>query len=128
MIFGIGIDLVKIKRIEKAVTRWHEHFVDRVFTKKEQEYSYRQSNPYQHFAARLAAKEAILKAIGTGWSGGIKWTDVEIINSEKGKPEVIAHGKVKDMIDLYGIKEIMISLSHDTEYAIAQAVLTGEKS
>lgn len=127
MIFGIGIDLVKISRIERAVTRWHEHFVDRVFTKKEQEYSYRQSNPYQHLAVRLAAKEAILKAIGTGWSGGIKWTDIEIINNEKGSPVAVVSGRVKDLTELQGVKEILISLSHDTEYAIAQAVLTKEK-
>ncbi|MBI5181987.1 MAG: holo-ACP synthase [Nitrospirae bacterium] len=127
MIFGIGIDLVKIERIKRAVEKWHDHFVGRVFTKKEQEYSFRQSNPYQHLSVRLAAKEAILKAIGTGWSGGIKWTDIEIINNEKGSPVAVVSGRVKDLIELQGVKEILISLSHDTEYAIAQAVLTGEK-
>lgn len=127
MIFGIGIDLVKIDRIKRAVEKWHEHFVDRVFTKKEQEYSFRQSSPYQHLSVRLAAKEAILKAIGTGWSGGIKWTDIEITNDGQGRPIAAVYGKVRDLMELNGVKEIMISLSHDTEYAIAQAILIGEK-
>ncbi len=124
MIIGMGIDLVKIDRIEKA-GKEHTAFMERVFTRQEREYCSRQRHPAQHFAARFAAKEAVLKAFGTGWSAGIKWTDIEVLHGDGGGPIVNISGRVKDLADLKGVKQILISYSHDDGYAVAQAILVG---
>jgi holo-[acyl-carrier protein] synthase len=124
MIIGIGVDLVKINRIEKA-GKGHPGFLERVFTRREQEYCSRQKFPAQHFAARFASKEAVLKAFGTGLSAGMKWTDVEVLHGEGGGPIVNISGAAKDLADLKGVKQIMLTYSHDGEYAVAYAVLIG---
>ncbi len=124
MIIGIGIDLVKIDRIDKAVKN-HPGFLERVFTEREREYCVRQKFAAQHFAGRFAAKEAVLKAIGTGWSAGVKWTDMEVLHGEGGGPIVNISGRVKDLMDLRGVKQIFLSYSHDEGYAVAQVVLVG---
>lgn len=124
MIIGIGVDLVKISRIEKAAKE-HSSFMERVFTDRERDYCRRQRFPDQHFAARFAAKEAVLKAFGTGWSMGIRWTDIEILHGDGGGPIVNIFGRVKDLADLKGVKQILISYSHDEGYAVAQVILVG---
>jgi holo-[acyl-carrier protein] synthase len=124
MIIGIGVDLVKIRRIEKAGSG-HPGFLERVFTKRERDYCERQKFPAQHYAARFASKEAILKAYGTGLSAGMKWTDIEVLHGEGGGPIVNLSGAAKDLADLKGVKQIMLSYSHDEGYAVAQAVLIG---
>jgi len=124
MIIGIGIDLVKIDRIEKAGT--HEGFLERLFTDRERDYCSRQKFPAQHYAARFAAKEALLKAIGTGWSAGIKWTDMEVLHGEGGGPIVNLTGRVKDLVDLKGAKQVFLSYSHDEGFAVAQVILDGK--
>jgi holo-[acyl-carrier protein] synthase len=124
MIVGIGVDLVKIDRIDKAGKN-HGGFLERLFTDREREYCSRQKFPAQHYAARFAAKEAVLKAIGTGWSAGIKWTDMEVLHGEGGGPIVNLTGRVKDLIDLKGVKQVFLSYSHDGGYAVAHVVLEG---
>jgi holo-[acyl-carrier protein] synthase len=124
MIIGIGVDLVKIDRINKAGKN-HSGFLERVFTPREREYCSKQKNPGQHYAARFAAKEAVLKAIGTGWSAGVKWTDMEVLHGEGGGPIVNISGRVKDLMDLKGVRQILLSYSHDGDYAVAQVVLAG---
>ena len=124
MIVGIGIDLVKIGRIEKAANG-HPGFLERVFTAKEREYCDRQKYPAQHYAARFASKEAVLKAFGTGSTAGMKWTDIEVLHGEGGGPIVNISGAAKDLADLKGVKQVMLSYSHDEGYAVAQAVLVG---
>jgi len=124
MIVGIGVDLVKIDRIDKAGKN-HEGFLERLFTGREREYCSRQKFPAQHYAARFAAKEAVLKAIGTGWSAGIKWTDMEVLHGEGGGPILNLSGRVKDLMDLKGVKQALLSYSHDEGYAVAQVVLVG---
>ena len=124
MIVGIGVDLVKIDRIDKAGKN-HEGFLERLFTGREREYCSRQKFPAQHYAARFAAKEAVLKAIGTGWSAGIKWTDMEVLHGEGGGPILNLSGRVKDLLDLKGVKQALLSYSHDEGYAVAQVVLVG---
>jgi holo-[acyl-carrier protein] synthase len=123
MIVGIGIDLVKISRIDKAGN--HGGFLERVFTEREREYCSKQKFSAQHYAGRFAAKEALLKAIGTGWSAGVKWTDMEVLHGEGGGPIVNVSGRVKDLMDLKGVKQIFLSYSHDEGYAVAQVVLVG---
>jgi holo-[acyl-carrier protein] synthase len=124
MVVGIGVDLVKIDRIDKAGKN-HSGFLERVFTVAEREYCSRQKFPAQHYAARFAAKEAVLKAIGTGWSAGVKWTDMEVLHGEGGGPIVNFAGRVKDLMDLKGVRQILLSYSHDGDYAVAQVVLAG---
>ena len=124
MIIGIGVDLVKIDRINKAGKN-HSGFLERLFTEREREYCSKQKFPAQHYAARFAAKEAVLKAIGTGWSAGVKWTDMEVLHGEGGGPIVNISGRVKDFMDLKGVKQILLSYSHDEGYAVAQVVLVG---
>ncbi len=129
MIIGIGVDLVKIDRLDRAGKN-HQGFLERVFTDHEREYCSRQKYPAQHYAGRFAAKEALLKAIGTGWSAGVKWTDMEVLHGDGGGPIVHVSGRVKDLMDLKGVKQIFLSYSHDEGYAVAQVVLvgTGESS
>ena len=123
MIYGIGVDLVKIRRIEEAVKRWDRRFLDRIFTPIEQEYSYRQKQPFLHLAGRFAVKEAVLKALGTGLRSGIRWVEIEVVNQPSGKPEVRVSGKVKELFKHHQVKEIHVSISHDTDYSVGQAVL-----
>ncbi|HLE41663.1 MAG TPA: holo-ACP synthase [Nitrospirota bacterium] len=125
MIIGIGIDLVKISRIDKA-GKHNAAFLERVFTEKEREYCSRQKFSAQHYAGRFAAKEAVLKAIGTGLSAGMKWTDIEVLHGEGGGPIVNISGRVKDLLDLKGVKQVMLTYSHDEGYAVAQVVLVGD--
>ena len=120
MLEGMGIDLVEVGRIKKALNRWGERFLNRVFTPEERNYCKSKAFPEQSLAARFAAKEAVLKAIGTGLSGGIRWTDVKIVNDKKGKPEVRLGKKITQRI---GNKKILLSISHTKKIAIAQAIL-----
>ena len=121
MMESVGIDLVDVARIQKAVERRGERFLKRIFTERERAYCRTKRNEYGSLAARFAAKEAVFKAIGTGWRTGVKWTDVEVINDGLGKPEVILYGKVKEIV---GTRNVAISLTHTREYAQAVAVLS----
>jgi len=120
MLDGLGIDLVEVGRIKRAHNRWGERFLRRVFTASERAYSMRKAHPEQSLAARFAAKEAVLKAIGTGLSGGIRWTDVEVVNDRSGKPGVRLGERITRRI---GDRRVLLTISHTKELAIAQAVL-----
>ena len=124
MFIGLGVDLIEVGRIKKALDRWGERFVKRVFTVEEKRHSMRKAFPEQSFAARFAAKEAVLKALGTGLSGGIGWTEVEIVNNRNGKPEVKLGKKITERT---GEKKVLISLSHTKEFAVAFAVSMEEE-
>ncbi len=123
MIAGIGIDIVGIERIEKLVREHGERFLGRVFTDEEKSYCRSRPQPGQHFAGRFAAKEAVLKALGTGWAEGVSWKQVEVANAEGGRPEVTLTGKAKERIQKMGVTGIHVSISHADGYAVAQAVL-----
>lgn len=123
---GIGIDIVEVNRIEQ-MAREHEGFLTRVYTKHEITYCTKKKNQYQHFAARFAAKESVLKALGVGWGRDIKWTDVEVVNDSLGKPRINAYGGVKKLMEQKGISEILVSLSHVSHYAVASAQLVKGK-
>ncbi|PKN73996.1 MAG: ACP synthase [Candidatus Cloacimonetes bacterium HGW-Cloacimonetes-3] len=124
MIIGIGTDIIAISRIKKAIEA-NERFVDKIFTPQEISYCTGRANPSQSFAARFAAKEAVMKALGTGWDGIINWVDIEVMPDDKGCPKLILHGAAKQMMVNNNIKEVHISLSHEKDYAIAFAVLEG---
>jgi holo-[acyl-carrier protein] synthase len=117
-----GIDLVDFPRIEDMIKRHEERFISRIFTTAEQTYADSNKNRIEKYAGRFAAKEAILKLIGTGWRGKIAWTDIEIRNSSSGQPQVILYGEVKIIAEKLGITQISISITHTANFAIASAV------
>lgn len=117
-----GIDLVDCPRIEQMVQRHGERFLRRVFTDAERAYAKANKNEIEKLAGRFAAKEAILKLMGTGWRGKIAWTDIEIINSAVGQPEVTLSGEVRNIADRLGIKHVSVSITHTANFAIASAV------
>jgi holo-[acyl-carrier protein] synthase len=117
-----GIDLVDFPRIEDMIKRHEERFIDRVFTSAEQAYADSNKNSIEKYAGRFAAKEAILKLIGTGWRGKIAWTDIEIRNSSSGQPQVTLYGEVKIIAEKLGITQISISITHTANFAIASVV------
>lgn len=120
MVDSLGIDMVEVKRIKILMEKWGDRFLHRVFTPWEIAYCKSKNAPEQSFAARFAAKEAILKAIGTGLSQGIRWTSMEVVNDKNGSPSVKLGKRIRDKI---GDKKILISMSHTKEYAVAQAIL-----
>ncbi len=120
LIVGTGIDLIQVARIKKAAKRWNDKFLSRIYTPREISYCRGKREKYVHFAARFAAKEAVRKALGEGMS----WKEVEITNGCLGKPEVKLTGQAGKIGRSQGAKEIFLSLSHDHDYAIAQAVVT----
>ena len=117
-----GIDLVDCPRIEAMVERHGKRFIERVFTASEQAYAEANKNGIEKLAGRFAAKEAILKLMGTGWRGKIAWTDVEVINNSSGQPEVTLSGEVEKIAGKIGIKHISVSITHTANFAIASAV------
>lgn len=121
-IIAHGIDLVDCPRIEDMVKRHGQRFIDRVFTAAEQKYAQANRNQIEKLAARFAAKEAVLKLLGTGWRGKIAWTEIEIVNNSAGQPEVALAGEVKKIADELGIKHISVSITHTANFAIASAV------
>lgn len=125
MVESVGIDLAEIKRIEKAIDRYGDRFLGRVFTPWEIQYCLSKINPASSFAGRFAVKEAVFKAIGTGFAEGVKWTSVEVVNDRRGQPTVrLGRGIVNHI----GRKKVVISLSHTREYAVASAVLISDGS
>ncbi len=124
MIVGIGIDVVEIERIRQLAER-HQSFLKRTFALCELDHCQGKKNPFPHLAARFAAKEAVFKALGTGWSLGLAWTDVAVENSLAGKPAVRLSGAARRLADKIGAKKIHLSLTHTGAYAGAQVVMEG---
>lgn len=123
MIFGIGTDIIEINRIEKAIGR-SQSFCDKIFTQKEQAYcNARNHARFESYAARYAAKEALFKALGTGYRYGFAFSEIEVLNDDLGKPEIEVHGKVSKFLRENHISQIHLSLSHAKENAVAYVVL-----
>ncbi len=122
MIIGIGIDIVSIHRLQTALKGTHR-MEQKVFTPEEIRFCTSRKNQYQHFGGRFSAKEAALKALGTGWSEGIRWKDVEITNGEKGKPILTFHAKAKEVFEKLGAQTTWLSITHSPEHAVAVVVL-----
>lgn len=122
-IFGVGVDMVEIRRIAELRHRHGDRFYDLLFQPAEKEYCLARANPDECFAARFAAKEAVMKAFGTGWAEGVAFTGIEVVRSGNGKPEIRLHGSTADKARELGIGKIHLSLSHSRESAIAQAVV-----
>jgi holo-[acyl-carrier protein] synthase len=124
-VVGIGTDIVECARIEDMIAKHDDTFIKKVFTSGEITYCGPRKSAVQHYSGRWAAKEAILKAIGTGWSKGIKWTDIEVINQMGGKPFVKLNGKAVEVCAERGIEEILITISHCNLFATAFATAMG---
>ena len=124
-VLGIGTDIVECLRIAQMIERHGELFVTRVYTDHEISYCAARKAATQHYAGRWAAKEAVLKALGTGWRRGISWRDVEIRNRPDGGPVVALRGGARDVIEERGIHEVLISISHCRSHATAYAMALG---
>jgi holo-[acyl-carrier protein] synthase len=123
MIYGIGVDLVKIPRKQAAMETWGERFQKKIFTENEQAHCLSKPHPIRYWAMRFAAKEAFSKALGLGMRQGVYWKDIEVTSNFFGKPELIIHGHAREICDQAGIKNIFLTLSDEAEMAIAVVVL-----
>lgn len=123
MIYGIGVDIVKIVRIKGALERFGLRFQEKVFTPAENAYCSQMSKAHLHFALRFAAKEAFAKAIGLGMREGVNWKDIEVVNMESGKPTLNLYGPCATLRERLGIRNTFVSLSHEEEYGVAMVVL-----
>lgn len=121
-VLGIGTDIVECSRIGKMIARHGELFLTRVYTSYEIEYCNARKAALQHFSGRWAAKEAILKALGRGWTSGMSWTDLEIRNDADGQPKVRVGGGARDLCEKLNVGDILISISHCHTYATAYAM------
>jgi len=123
---GIGVDLAQIRRLRRVVERWDDRFLRRVFTEDEIAYCRRRRDPIPHLAARFAAKEATLKALGTGLRMGIKWQELEVRRERGQAPVMVLSGRCLALAQAKGAGSVLLSLTHDGDYAMAQAMLIGD--
>jgi len=124
-VLGIGTDITEVLRIAQMIERHGDLFINRVYTPHEIEYCQSRKASTQHFAGRWAAKEAVLKALGTGWAKGIGWRDIEIHNERGGKPVVKLRGAVREIVEQLGIAQMLVSISHCRSHATAYALALG---
>jgi holo-[acyl-carrier protein] synthase len=123
MIVGTGIDIAEVPRIREAIARHGQRFLNRVFTEGEIQYCESKANRVERYAARFAAKEAGMKAIGTGWNHGVRWRDIEVARKPGGRPTLLLHGKAAEFAARLGATNIALSLTHTAEQAMAQVIL-----
>ncbi len=121
MVLGIGIDIIEIERIKESVEKFGNRFLNKIFTEVELQYSLSKKNKYQHLAARFAAKEAIAKALATGWSKGFRWKDIEIFNEKSGMPNVKLKGNLAEFLGKD--KALKITMSHSNHYVTCFAII-----
>jgi holo-[acyl-carrier protein] synthase len=127
-ILGLGTDIVECLRIAQMIERHGELFISRVYTDHEIEYCAARKAATQHYAGRWAAKEAVLKALGTGWQRGISWRDIEIRNDRNGAPSVVLRGGAREVFEQAGIARVHVSISHCRCHAVAYAIAEGDGS
>lgn len=126
MILGIGTDIIRVERITKVIAN-NERFIHKVFTSHEIAYCSSKASPALSYAVRFAAKEAVMKALTTGWDGVVNWQDIEVSNDDGGCPRLNFYGATKDLIELRKVVKAHLSLSHEKEFAIAFVILEGEE-
>ena len=125
MIVGLGIDIAEIDRVEAAIQRHGQAFLKRIFTPAEIAYCERHRNRFERFAGRFAAKEAAMKALGTGWRRGIRWVDIEVVRQPSGKPTLELRGKAREFADRLEVKRILLTITHGGNTALAQVIFEG---
>src|SRR5215472_18758448 len=126
MIVGTGIDIAEVDRIAASIDRFGRRFLERVFTAEEIRYCESKANKAERYAGRFAAKEAAMKAIGTGWNRGVTWHDVEVRRSPGQRPTMAFHGRAGDFFAALGAKRAHLSLTHTNDFAMAQVILESE--
>ena len=122
MIIGLGVDIAEIDRIEAAIKRHGEAFLRRVFTRSEIDYCERHRNRYERYAGRFAVKEATMKALGTGWSRGVRWVDIEVTRLPTGRPTLSFHGATREHAERLGVRNVNLSITHSGNTAFAQVI------
>jgi holo-[acyl-carrier protein] synthase len=122
VIIGMGVDLAEVERIRGAIERYGEPFLRRVYTVAEREYCERFKNKYERFAGRFAAKEAAMKALGTGWRRGVRWVDFEVVREKGGRPTIRLDGEARKIAEELGVKRIALSITHTEAQALAQVI------
>jgi len=122
LIVGLGLDIAQIDRIEAAITRHGAPFLDRLFTPDEIAYCERFKNRYERYAGRFAVKEAAMKALGTGWSRGVRWRDIEVTREPSGKPALRLQGAAREFADRMGVKHMSVTITHSGNLALAQVI------
>src|SRR5215510_12370766 len=123
MIVGTGVDLAEVDRIRASIERYGARFVNRIYTAREVAYVERKANKFERYAARFAAKEAGMKAIGTGWRRGVTWQDFEVANLPSGKPTLKLHGAAARIAEKMGVRNIALSITHTAELGMAHVIL-----
>src|SRR5213080_1997364 len=123
MIVGTGIDISEVPRIAESIAKFGDRFLHRIFTEEERRYCDSKANRIERYAARFAAKEASMKALGTGWNHGVRWRDIEVSRQPGGRPTISFHGKAAEFASKLGAVHIALSLSHTADQAIAQVIL-----
>jgi holo-[acyl-carrier protein] synthase len=122
VIIGMGVDLAEVERVRKAIERHGEPFLRRVYTAAEREYCEGFRNKYERYAGRFAAKEAAMKALGTGWRRGVRWVDFEVVREKGGRPTIRLDGAAKKIAGEMGVKRIALSITHTDMQALAQVI------
>jgi holo-[acyl-carrier protein] synthase len=123
VIVGLGIDLAEVDRIRAAIERYGRRFIERIYTEKEIAYVERKANKYERYAARFAAKEAGMKAVGTGWKRGVRWRDFEVTNLPSGRPTLQLHGHAARFAEQLGVRNIALSITHTAAEGMAIVIL-----
>jgi len=122
VIVGLGLDIAEVDRMEAAIGRHGAPFLERLFTPQEVAYCESHKNRFERYAARFAAKEAAMKALGTGWHGGVRWRDIEVTNEASGRPTLHLEGVAAEFADRLGVKTISLSITHSGNLALAQVI------
>lgn len=122
MIKGIGVDTIELARVARVYERYRERFLERIFAPEERGYALRYKDPVPRLAARFAAKEACMKALGTGWNQGVRWRDIVVVNEKSGRPHLQLHGKAKMFFEKLSAERIQLSITHSREHATAVVI------
>jgi len=125
LIVGMGVDIAEVARIRSTIEKRGEAFLRRIYTPGEIAYCERFKNKFERYAGRFAVKEAAMKALGTGWSRGVRWVDLEVIREQSGRPTLVIRGKAGKIAARLGVKNIAVSITHTAEQALAQVIFEG---
>jgi len=122
LIIGMGVDLAEVQRVRAAIERRGQRILLRLFTARERAYCERARNRYERYAGRFAAKEAAMKALGTGWRSGVRWVDLEVVRQPGGRPVMMLHGEARKIGERLGVKHIAMTITHTETQALAQVI------
>jgi holo-[acyl-carrier protein] synthase len=125
VIVGLGVDMEEISRIDEAIKRHGQTFLQRIYTPAEIAYCERHRDKTERYAGRFAAKEATMKALGTGWSKGVRWRDIEVTRMPGGRPTIVLHGAARGHAERMGARQISLSITHTGNFALAEVILEG---